>query len=81
MLPGNGVNVTAMFNNQAYHTPSLTLSMVSNAILQLLTSGGHSMELTNHPLPRCIVHAHRSGGGGGGGGGVSLDPSDEGFTS
>ena len=46
--------ITALFNNQAYHTPSLCLSMVSNAILSVVTNNVYSSEITNHPLPRLV---------------------------
>ena len=51
-LDSTSTNVTALFNNQAFHTPSLTLSMIANAIMNVYTNGQHSSEITNHPLPR-----------------------------
>jgi len=44
--------VEGWFNNEAYHTSVLSLSMATNAIMQHLTDGYLTTETTNHPLPR-----------------------------
>ena len=46
--------VTALFNNQAYHTPAVTLSAVDNALLNYYTKGNYSLNTVNHPLPRSV---------------------------
>ena len=44
---------TAFFNNQAYHTVAISLSMLGNGLLQYLTGNpSHTIETINHPLPR-----------------------------
>lgn len=49
------VNVTAFFNDQAYHAVAVSLNAVDNAILKNVT-GNTSMHITaiNHPLPRSL---------------------------
>ncbi|XP_053391292.1 phospholipid-transporting ATPase ABCA3-like [Mercenaria mercenaria] len=50
-----GLDLTAYFNNQAFHTPAISVAMVANALLQLLTnSTSHYLQVANHPLPRSI---------------------------
>ena len=48
----NSGRVVGFFNNQAYHTCVVTLSYVTNALLQAATGGTHHTEVTNHPFPR-----------------------------
>uniref|UniRef100_UPI00358EF626 phospholipid-transporting ATPase ABCA3-like isoform X2 n=1 Tax=Myxine glutinosa TaxID=7769 RepID=UPI00358EF626 len=47
----NHTECTALFNNQAYHTPATALLLLENAILRLLAGPGFSLTVTNHPLP------------------------------
>lgn len=56
---GNGsettLNLTAYFNNQAYHTPAISVAMVANALLKFLTNdSSQNLQVTNHPLPRSV---------------------------
>ncbi|KAK5642702.1 hypothetical protein RI129_008869 [Pyrocoelia pectoralis] len=44
-------SITAWFSNQPYHSSSLSLQLVLNAILQTETSSNHSIEIYNAPLP------------------------------
>lgn len=47
------VNITAFFNNQAYHTPAIAMATVANALMQyLFNNSGLSIHVANHPLPR-----------------------------
>lgn len=49
----NQTKVTAYFNNQAYHTIAISLSMVGNTMLRSLTGNSdYTIETINHPLPR-----------------------------
>ncbi|KAL4240689.1 ATP-binding cassette sub- A member 3 [Mactra antiquata] len=48
-------NITAYFNNQAFHTPGISLTMLANALYKYVTNDTSSNILvTNHPLPRTI---------------------------
>ncbi|XP_074649372.1 phospholipid-transporting ATPase ABCA3-like isoform X2 [Tubulanus polymorphus] len=40
------------FQDQAYHTPGITLNLVDNALLHHLTNLNYTIHTTNHPLPR-----------------------------
>ena len=43
---------TGWFNNEAYHTPGITLSLVGNALLDYFVKNkNHDVEVSNHPLP------------------------------
>lgn len=48
------VKTTAFFNNQAYHTPGMTLAVLANASLKYFTNMSYSMTTVNHPLPRTL---------------------------
>lgn len=49
------LNLTAYFNNQAFHTPAISVSMIANALLQYITNDtSQHLQVTNHPLPRTI---------------------------
>jgi len=49
----NGVNITAFFNNQAFHTPAISLAMAANALYQyIFNDSSIGLDVTNHPLPR-----------------------------
>ncbi|XP_062036907.1 ATP-binding cassette sub-family A member 17-like [Lepus europaeus] len=49
---GNQTIVTALFNNQAYHSPALALSLLDNFIFKLLSGAGASIITSNHPQPQ-----------------------------
>ncbi|KAM6155645.1 ATP-binding cassette sub-family A member 17-like [Rhynchocyon petersi] len=44
--------ITALFNNQAIHSPALAVSLVDNFLFQLLSGTNASIEVTNHPQPQ-----------------------------
>ncbi|PFX17779.1 ATP-binding cassette sub-family A member 3 [Stylophora pistillata] len=46
------VNVTAWFNNQAYHSIAVSLAAADNAILRATLGSNYSLMTVNHPLPR-----------------------------
>jgi len=47
----NGLGLIGHFNNFAYHSIAISLSMVDNAILHYATPN-YRIETINHPLPR-----------------------------
>ncbi|XP_076998238.1 ATP-binding cassette sub-family A member 17-like isoform X4 [Tamandua tetradactyla] len=47
----NHTIVTALFNNQAYHSPALALTLVDNFLLKLLSGADASITVWNHPQP------------------------------
>jgi len=50
-------NITVWYNNVGYHTASLSLNLISNAILRASTgtdSESHWISVTNYPLPQTI---------------------------
>ena len=51
--PTNGnVNLTAHFNNFAYHSIAMTLALADNTLLDFFVpAGAYSIETINHPLP------------------------------
>lgn len=52
---GPTLNLTAYFNNQAYHTPGITLAVLYNALLHFVTNDSSQyLQVTNHPLPRTV---------------------------
>lgn len=49
----DGVTITAYFNDQAYHTPAITIGVLANSLMQYFFNDTKmSIEATNHPLPR-----------------------------
>ncbi|NXD28137.1 ABCA3 protein, partial [Spelaeornis formosus] len=52
---GNRTLLTALFNNQAYHSPATALMLADNAILRLLAGPNASIIVTNYPQPRNIT--------------------------
>lgn len=46
------VNVTAWFNNQAYHSIAVSVAAVDTAILRSTLGKNFSLTTINHPLPR-----------------------------
>jgi len=47
----NGLGLIGHFNNFAYHSIAISLSMVDNAIVHYATPN-YRIETINHPLPR-----------------------------
>ncbi|KFP09539.1 ATP-binding cassette sub-family A member 3, partial [Egretta garzetta] len=52
---GNHTVVTALFNNQAYHSPATALMLADNAIFRVLAGPNASITVTNYPQPRNIT--------------------------
>ncbi|XP_013411172.1 ATP-binding cassette sub-family A member 3 isoform X2 [Lingula anatina] len=50
-VSGAYLNATALFNNQGYHTPAITLSAFDNAVLKYYANSSYNIRTTNHPLP------------------------------
>lgn len=49
------MDITAYFNNQAFHTPAISVAILANALLQYMTNSSSSyLQVTNHPLPRTV---------------------------
>ncbi|XP_051826879.1 phospholipid-transporting ATPase ABCA3-like [Antechinus flavipes] len=49
---GNHTLITAFFNNQAFHTPSIVVSVIDNILFKLLSGPQASITAFNHPQPR-----------------------------
>ncbi len=47
----SSINLTGVFNNQAYHTIAITLGVVDNTLLRYFIDSSYSIETTNHPIP------------------------------
>ncbi|CAD7683421.1 unnamed protein product [Nyctereutes procyonoides] len=54
---GNRTTVTALFNNQAYHSPAVALALVDNVLFKLLSGARASITAVNHPQPQSAVEA------------------------
>uniref|UniRef100_A0A8C2YFC7 ATP binding cassette subfamily A member 3 n=1 Tax=Coturnix japonica TaxID=93934 RepID=A0A8C2YFC7_COTJA len=52
---GNHTVVTALFNNQAYHSPATALMLADNAVFRVLMGPNASITVTNYPQPRNIT--------------------------
>uniref|UniRef100_A0A8B9J0E8 ATP binding cassette subfamily A member 3 n=1 Tax=Amazona collaria TaxID=241587 RepID=A0A8B9J0E8_9PSIT len=52
---GNRTVVTALFNNQAYHSPATALMLADNAVFRVLAGPNASITVTNYPQPRNIT--------------------------
>jgi ATP-binding cassette subfamily A (ABC1) protein 3 len=49
----SNISITALFNNQAYHSPAISLAFVDNVIMKyLLNNPDYELEIINHPFPR-----------------------------
>ena len=49
------IKARAHFNNQAYHTPAMSLNALSNALIKHVSgSENASISTVNHPLPRTV---------------------------
>lgn len=49
---GNHTIVTALFNNQAYHSTAQVLALVDNILFKLLSGPRASITVLNHPQPQ-----------------------------
>ena len=57
----NGTELTALFNNQAYHSSSVSVKYIDQTLLRsLLNNSGLEMFVWNHPLPRKAKDAFNS---------------------
>lgn len=54
---GERTVVTALFNNQAYHSPATALAIVDNLLFQLLCGPRASITASNYPQPRSALQA------------------------
>uniref|UniRef100_A0A2K6EEP9 ATP binding cassette subfamily A member 3 n=1 Tax=Propithecus coquereli TaxID=379532 RepID=A0A2K6EEP9_PROCO len=54
---GERTTVTALFNNQAYHSPATTLAVVDNLLFKLLCGPQASIVVSNYPQPRSALQA------------------------
>ncbi|XP_062036152.1 phospholipid-transporting ATPase ABCA3 isoform X2 [Lepus europaeus] len=54
---GEHTVVTALFNNQAYHSPATALAVVDNLLFQLLCGPRASIVVSNYPQPRSALQA------------------------
>ncbi len=50
----NSLNVTALFNDQSYHTPAITLNAIDNTLLQYYVNNSYTLNTINEPLPGSI---------------------------
>ncbi|XP_072455492.1 phospholipid-transporting ATPase ABCA3 [Notamacropus eugenii] len=46
------IAITALFNNQAYHSPATALAIVDNILFKLLSGPSASITVSNYPQPR-----------------------------
>uniref|UniRef100_A0A8C6DPH6 ATP binding cassette subfamily A member 3 n=1 Tax=Moschus moschiferus TaxID=68415 RepID=A0A8C6DPH6_MOSMO len=54
---GERTVVTALFNNQAYHSPATALAIVDNLLFKLLCGPRASITVSNFPQPRSALQA------------------------
>ncbi|KAK1344712.1 hypothetical protein QTO34_013410 [Cnephaeus nilssonii] len=54
---GERTVITALFNNQAYHSPATALAMVDNLLFKLLCGPQASITVSNYPQPRSALQA------------------------
>ncbi|XP_030704320.1 phospholipid-transporting ATPase ABCA3 isoform X2 [Globicephala melas] len=54
---GERTVVTALFNNQAYHSPATALAIVDNLLFKLLCGPQASIMVSNYPQPRSALQA------------------------
>ncbi|XP_015346371.1 phospholipid-transporting ATPase ABCA3 [Marmota marmota marmota] len=54
---GERMVVTALFNNQAYHSPATALAIVDNLLFKLLCGPRASIMVSNYPQPRSALQA------------------------
>lgn len=51
----NHTIVRGLFNNQAYHSPALALTLLDNYLFKLLSGARASITVSNHPQPQTAV--------------------------
>ncbi|XP_037670546.1 ATP-binding cassette sub-family A member 3 isoform X2 [Choloepus didactylus] len=56
---GERTVVTALFNNQAYHSPATALAVVDSLLFRLLCGPRASIAVSNYPQPRSTLQAAR----------------------
>ncbi|ELK30082.1 ATP-binding cassette sub-family A member 3 [Myotis davidii] len=54
---GERTVITALFNNQAYHSPATALAIVDNLLFKLLCGPQASITVSNYPQPRSALQA------------------------
>ncbi|XP_066131310.1 phospholipid-transporting ATPase ABCA3 [Saccopteryx bilineata] len=54
---GERTVVTALFNNQAYHSPATALALVDNLLFKMLCGPQASITVSNYPQPRSTLQA------------------------
>nr|KAF6488605.1 ATP binding cassette subfamily A member 3 [Molossus molossus] len=54
---GERTVITALFNNQAYHSPATALAIVDNLLFKLLCGPWASITVSNYPQPRSALQA------------------------
>ena len=61
LCPGEGRNitsVTALFNSIPIHALPVSVNIMNNALLKYHKITDKSIEVTNHPFERYVVHYH-----------------------
>lgn len=56
---GSRYNVTARFNNQAYHVVAVALALADNTLFRLVAGANASISVTNYPQPRNTTETAR----------------------
>lgn len=51
-IKGSQTIFTALFNNEAYHSPSLALAVLDNVLFMSLSGKNASLTISNKPQPR-----------------------------
>lgn len=50
--PDGKLNITGLFNNQAYHAIAISLSYLGNTLMRCFGNKEHQIQTSNHPLPK-----------------------------
>ena len=61
LCPGEGRNITsvkALFNSIPIHALPVSVNIMNNALLKYHKITDKSIEVTNHPFERYVVHYH-----------------------
>ncbi|XP_062036032.1 phospholipid-transporting ATPase ABCA3-like [Lepus europaeus] len=56
-VAGGAIKLTFWFNNEAYHSPSLSLAVLDNTIFKSLSGSGASITVFNKPQPRYVSNS------------------------
>ncbi|XP_069920744.1 phospholipid-transporting ATPase ABCA3 isoform X3 [Oryctolagus cuniculus] len=56
-IAGGAIKLTFWFNNEAYHSPSLSLAVLDNAIFKSLSGSAASITVFNKPQPRYVSNS------------------------